>query len=78
VVRGFVDGVERVRLELVVASGIEDPHDEVELDANPPVRVLIQGGLSGDLATAWTVVNAASALTELQGLVTVLNLPAGR
>jgi 4-hydroxy-tetrahydrodipicolinate reductase len=78
VVRGFEDGVERVRLELLVASGIEDPRDEVELDANPPIRVLVQGGLSGDLATAWTVVNAAPVMTEMQGLITVLNLPAGR
>ncbi|HET7753178.1 MAG TPA: dihydrodipicolinate reductase [Anaeromyxobacteraceae bacterium] len=78
VVRGFVDDVERVRLELVIAAGIENPRDEVELDASPPVSVLIKGGLAGDLATAWSVVNAAPALIELHGLLTVLNLPGGR
>ena len=78
VVRGFQDDVERVRLELVAAAGIENPRDEVELDANPPIRLTIHGGLSGDLATAWTVVNAVSALTERHGLLTVLDLPAGR
>jgi 4-hydroxy-tetrahydrodipicolinate reductase len=78
VVRGFEGDIERVRLEVIVASGMENPRDEIEIDADPPIRVLIQGGLAGDLATAWTVVNAAPVLTELHGLLTVLNLPAGR
>jgi hypothetical protein len=78
VVRGFVDGTERVRLELVLAAGAEDPRDEVELDARPPVKVRIEGGLPGDDATAWSVVNAAVRVSLLQGLVTVLDLPAGR
>lgn len=78
VARGFVDGTERVRLELVLAAGAEDPRDEVELDARPPVKVRIDGGLPGDDATAWSVVNAALRVSLLQGLVTVLDLPAGR
>jgi 4-hydroxy-tetrahydrodipicolinate reductase len=77
-VRGFADGVERVRLELIIASGAEDPRDEVELDARPPVRLLVKGGLPGDDATAWAVVNAVPAITGMRGLVTVLDLPAGR
>jgi 2,4-diaminopentanoate dehydrogenase len=76
--RVFADEREVVRLELVIAVGAEDPRDEVELDADPPVRLLIPGGISGDLATAAAIVNAASAVTELRGLVTVLDLPAGR
>ncbi len=76
--RGFVDGTERVRLELVISSGAEDPRDEVELDASPPVRLLLRGGLPGDQATAWALVNAVPAVTQLRGLVTVLDLPSGR
>lgn len=76
--RVFADGREVVRLELTIAVGAEDPRDEVELDADPPVRVVVPGGLAGDAATAAAVVNAASAVTELRGLVTVLDLPAGR
>jgi 2,4-diaminopentanoate dehydrogenase len=67
-----------VRLELTLQLGAEDPRDEVELDAEPRVRVLVPGGIPGDRATANVVVNAVSALVELRGLVTVLNLPAGR
>lgn len=78
VARGFVDGTERVRLELVLAAGADDPRDEVELDARPPVKVRVEGGLPGDEATAWSVVNAAARVSLLQGLVTVLDLPAGR
>ena len=79
VLRGFTDGVERVRLELVIASGVEDERDEIEIDARPPVKALLRGGLPGDLATAWAVVNAAPAVTMLPGgLSTVLDLPSGR
>ena len=79
VLRGFADGAERVRLELVIASGTDDERDEVEIDAEPPVRAVLRGGLPGELATAWAVVNAAPAVTMLPGgLATVLDLPSGR
>ena len=78
VARVFVGDREVVRLELQMYAGAEDARDEVELDAEPPVRLIVPGGISGDLATANAVVNAAHAVTELRGLVTVLDLPAGR
>jgi 4-hydroxy-tetrahydrodipicolinate reductase len=78
VVRGFFEEREIVRLELTLAAGAADPHDEVELDADPPVRILIPGGLAGAAATANAVVNAAAAVAERKGLITVLDLPAGR
>ncbi len=72
------DGREVVRLELTLAVGAEDPRDEVALDAEPPVRVVVPGGISGDAATAHAVVNAVPALVELRGIVSVLDLPTGR
>jgi hypothetical protein len=78
VARIFADEREVVRLELTISVGAQDPRDELELDADPPVRVLFPGGLDGDLASAAAVVNAVPAVTELRGLVTVLDLPAGR
>jgi 4-hydroxy-tetrahydrodipicolinate reductase len=78
VVRGLLDGTERVHLELVVAVHADDERDEVDIDARPPVQAVVKGGISGDLATAWAVVNAAPAVLALRGLVTVLDLPAGR
>jgi hypothetical protein len=58
--------------------GAEDPRDEVELDADPPLRLIVPGGVPGESATVAAVLNAVSAVTELRGLVTVLDLPAGR
>jgi 2,4-diaminopentanoate dehydrogenase len=78
VARVFAGEREVVRLELTIAIGAEDPRDEVELDADPPLRLLVPGGVAGDLATANAVVSAASAVTELRGLVTVVELPTGR
>lgn len=78
VARGFFEEREIVRLELTFAAGAADPHDEVELDADPPVRVLLPGGVAGLAATANAVVNAATAVAERKGLITVLDLPAGR
>ena len=72
------DGREVVRLELTLAVGAQDPRDEIALDADPPVRLVVPGGISGDAATAHAVVNAVPALVELRGIVSVLDLPAGR
>ena len=61
-----------------MALDAEDPRGEVELDADPPLRLVVPGGIPGDQATAAAAVNAATAVLELRGLVTVLDLPAGR
>ncbi len=77
-VRVFADGREAVRLELTIALGAENPRDEILLDADPPLRVVVPGGIPGDIATANAVVNAVAAVVELRGLVSVLDLPVGR
>jgi len=78
VARGWADGREVVRLELVLAVGAEDPRDEVRIDADPPLHLVVQGGIPGEAATAWAMVHAARALPMLRGLVTILDLPSGR
>lgn len=76
--RLFADGREIVRLELTFAVGAPDPRDEIVLDADPPVRLVIPGGVAGDDGSAHALLNAVPALVELRGLVSVLDLPAGR
>ncbi len=78
VARGYEGDREVVRVELVIALGAPHPRDEVEIDAQPPLRLTIAGGIPGDEATAWAVAHAATPITLLRGLVTVLDLPAGR
>ncbi len=78
VARAFFEGREVVRLELIFALGVDHPRDEVELDADPPLRAVIPGGIPGEAATVNAVIHAALAVTERRGLVSVLDLPAGR
>jgi hypothetical protein len=78
VARAWWEGREVARLELTLALGADDPRDEVWIDADPPLRLLIPGGLPGEPATAWSIVHAAAALPMLRGLITVLDLPPGR
>lgn len=78
IARVFAEDREVVRLELTLQAGAQDPRDEVELDADPPVRLVVPGGIPGESGTANAVVNAIPAVVERQGLLTVLDLPAGR
>ncbi|HMK72507.1 MAG TPA: dihydrodipicolinate reductase [Myxococcaceae bacterium] len=89
VVRGRVAGVhqtcvglqgdqERVRLEVTLALGAASL-DRMVLDADRRLTVEIPGGLGGESSTAHLVVHAAPRLTQATpGLLTVLDLPAGR
>jgi hypothetical protein len=72
------DGREVVRLELTMALGAEDPRDELRLEGDPPVRLVVPGGVAGDAASAHVAVNAVPAVVELRGIVSVLDLPVGR
>lgn len=78
VARAFSEGREVARLELIIALGVDHPRDEVEIDADPPLRAVVPGGIPGEAATVHAVVHAALAVTERRGLITVLDLPAGR
>jgi 4-hydroxy-tetrahydrodipicolinate reductase len=78
VARLYSEGREVVLLELDLHAGA-DPRDEVEIDADPPLRAVVAGGVPGDLATANAVVHAARVVGALApGLATVLDLPSGR
>jgi 4-hydroxy-tetrahydrodipicolinate reductase len=68
-----------VLLELTLEAHAEAPYDLIHLDADPPVTLRVEGGYAGDSATANAVVNAAPRLAHAErGLLTVLELPAGR
>jgi 2,4-diaminopentanoate dehydrogenase len=75
---GLEDGQERVRLELTLAVGAT-AMDRLVLDAGSRLTLEVPGGIPGDSATAHLVVHAAPRLTAASpGLLTVLDLPAGR
>jgi 4-hydroxy-tetrahydrodipicolinate reductase len=73
----------RVVIDALVhmSAGAERPRDEIEIAGAPPVRMVIEGGVQGDLATAAVVVNAVPrVLAAAPGLITMLDVPpaAGR
>ncbi len=64
-----------LELDLTMAVGSENPRDEITLDSTPPVRMIFEGGIPGDQATAAILVNSlAQVVKAAPGLVTVLDL----
>lgn len=51
------DGKVVAKFDLKMAFGLPDPHDEIVLRGDPPVRLRIDGGVSGDRATVGTVLS---------------------
>ncbi|RMD83187.1 MAG: hypothetical protein D6815_07255, partial [Candidatus Dadabacteria bacterium] len=67
----------RARLHLVMRLDATDPVDEIRLEGEPPLHVRFVGGVDGDVATAATVINAASfARGAAPGLITRIAMPA--
>ncbi|HJZ49155.1 MAG TPA: dihydrodipicolinate reductase [Roseiflexaceae bacterium] len=76
IARGFVAGREVLRLELQMYVGAPNPRDSVEIDGDPPVRMTMEGGLHGDVATAAIVVNATSSvMRSAPGLASMAEVP---
>ena len=79
VARAFHEGKEVAHLELIIALGVPDARDEIELVGDPGLKCVIPGGVPGDRATAWSVAHAVPLVAGAEpGLITVLDLPAGR
>lgn len=76
VASGHKNGRELVRLELRMYLGAPDSQDTIEIDADPPVKMTIAGGLHGDVATAAMVVNSiASVRRAVPGLASMADAP---
>src|SRR3989337_222671 len=65
-----------VVLDLVMAMGARDPHDALAIQGTPPLRLVIAGGIHGDVAT-WAI--AANAIPVIKaappGLLPISQLP---
>ncbi len=57
IARGMKDGKELLLLDLRMYVGAKDPHDLVDIDGNPPLKVRAEGGVAGDVATISSLVN---------------------
>lgn len=75
--RGLMAGREVVRLELEMSLGVKDPHDSIEIEGQPPIKVHIPDGIQGDLATAAIIANfvPAVARSRMVGLLSMRDMP---
>lgn len=61
---GLQEGREIVRLEFVAALGQPNPHDRIRIDADPPIDLMLRGGVHGDKAATHITVNAIRPLLD--------------
>jgi 4-hydroxy-tetrahydrodipicolinate reductase len=74
--RGFVRGREALRLEFQAAIGQADPQDRIAIDGDPPIDLVLRGGVHGDDATVAILVNAIRPLlAAAPGLHTMATIP---
>jgi 4-hydroxy-tetrahydrodipicolinate reductase len=74
--RGYADERVAVSLEFQAAIGQEDPHDRVVVEGEPPLDVILHGGVHGDLATSAIVCNAIPKIIAAKpGLHTMATVP---
>jgi hypothetical protein len=81
-VRQFAHGVwqgrDVLRLELQMYVGAPNPRDEIEIAGEPPLKLVLEGGVAGDVATPALLVNTLAQLPGVRpGLHTMrtLSLP---
>ena len=68
---------ELLRMEMVMAAGVEAPHDAMTITGNPDLNLWIQGGVPGDQATVACLLNGMTQVIAAPrpGLLTLLDLP---
>lgn len=75
--QGAEDREGTITLDLKMYVGAKEPGDRVELSGDPPVKVQVEGGYMGDIATCAIALNSVPAiLRAAPGLRTMLDLPA--
>jgi 4-hydroxy-tetrahydrodipicolinate reductase len=73
---GYRGGQPAITLRLEAYLGAPEPRDCVEILGSPPIRMTIEGGVPGDVATAALVVNAIPrVLGAAPGLHTMRDMP---
>jgi hypothetical protein len=76
-----VGGKVRLTLDLKMYLDAKNPHDAIQIEGEPPLDVVINGGVAGDQATVAALVNSAPALLQAPAglrLMTDLAVPRAR
>ena len=65
-----------ISLDLKMYLDAPDPHDTIRIDTEPPIRMLLEGGIAGDYATVAALINAIPRLQKAApGLKLMTELP---
>jgi 4-hydroxy-tetrahydrodipicolinate reductase len=74
-----VNGKGCLTLDLKMYLDASEPHDAIQIEGEPPLDVVINGGVAGDQATVAALVNSAPRLLQAKpGLLLVTDLSAPR
>jgi len=68
---------ELIRMEMLMAAGVEAPHDAVIINGDPDLNLWVQGGIPGDQSTVACLVNGMWKVLDppRPGLLTLLDVP---
>jgi 2,4-diaminopentanoate dehydrogenase len=73
---GYRDGVPVITLHMEAYLGAPESYDSVEITGSPALKMKIEGGVHGDIATASIVVNSLSKILAVApGLHTMRDMP---
>jgi 4-hydroxy-tetrahydrodipicolinate reductase len=73
---GYRDGVPVITLHMEAYLGAPESFDSVEITGSPALKMKIEGGVHGDIATASIVVNSLPKILEVApGLHTMRDMP---
>lgn len=78
-IAGYVGDKAVLSLDLKMYVGAEDPRDAVTVAGEPPIDLVVRGGIFGDTATVGALINTAPLAMQAQpGLRTMAGLPVPR
>ena len=78
-ITGYVGGKPLLSLDLKMFVGAKEPHDAVRVVGDPPIDLVVRGGIFGDTATVAALVNAIPLVLHASpGLKTMMDLPVPR
>jgi hypothetical protein len=73
---GLRGGQPVITLDIKMYLEAPNPHDAIQIEGDPPLRVLIEGGVAGDQATVAALVNAIPRILKAPpGLLLVTDVP---
>lgn len=73
---GKINGRVRLTLDIKMYLDAKDPYDAIQIEGNPPLDLVMRGGVAGDQATVAALVNTAPrVLNTRPGLLLMTDLP---